>query len=119
MDRAPFDVGERFTSIDGIAEDVEHPGENFFSHRRFQRAARVDHRRPPSQALGWSQGNSSHEMSAQLRPYFNDNSTVFTSLQERVDRRKLARELNIDDTAAYRNDRAEIGCDFATHGRRR
>jgi hypothetical protein len=41
MHGAPLDVGQRCSSVDGVAKHVEHARKNGFAHRRLERPASV------------------------------------------------------------------------------
>ena len=54
-------------------------------------------------------------MRAQLRPYLNDDLTLRPGMEQRIDRRKMILELDVDDAPAYRSYGADIGVGFVTH----
>jgi hypothetical protein len=108
MHRAPFDIGQGRIAIDGVAEYVEHARENRFAHRRFQRTAYILHRHATRETLRRRQRNPAHVMRILLRQNFDDDLLFRSREQHRVDGRQMLIEPNVNDTAAYGNDNAEI-----------
>jgi len=107
MDRAPLDICRRRLSVDGVSEDIEHSRENSLSDRRLQRPARVFHRAAAGEALRRCQRDPAHAMRVELRQNLYGDFP-FLRAQQRVDRRQMLIEPNINDTAAHRDDHAKI-----------
>jgi hypothetical protein len=108
MHGAPFDVGERGLAVDDVAEHVEHPGENFFAHRSFERAARVHHDHSAGQTLRRRQRDPTHAVSISVGQHFDDDSIFIARAKQRVDGRQVRIESNVDDATAHRDDHTAI-----------
>jgi hypothetical protein len=71
MHRTPLHLRRRRLTVNGIAEHVEHPRENGFAHRCFQRPARVrDHhaaRQPLRRRQAQSRAHDAHRSAPALR----------------------------------------------------
>ena len=107
MHRTPLDIGQCRFAVDGVAKHVEHPRENRFAHRRFQRSARVLHRHAASETLRGRQRNPAHVTRISLRQHFDDDLLFRSRAQHRVNRRQMLVEPDIHDAAAHRDDHAE------------
>ena len=107
MDGAPLDICRRRLAVDGVAEHVEHSRENSLADRRLQRPARVLHRHAAGEALGGGQRDSTHAMRVELSQNLDGNLALLR-VQQRVDGRQMCIEPYIHDTAAHRDDHAEI-----------
>ena len=108
MHRTPFNIGQGRFAIDGVAEYVEHPRKNSFAHGRFQRTACIFYRHAARETLRGRQRNPAHVMRILLRQHFDDDFLLRSREQYRVDRRQMFIESNVHDTAAHRDDHAEI-----------
>ena len=102
---APLDIFWRLLPVDGVSENIEHPGQNPLAHRRFQRPARIDHRLAPGQALGGGQRNSAHPVGVELDQHLDGDLPVL-GLQHGVDGRQASVESDIHHAAAHRDDHA-------------
>src|ERR1039458_8426985 len=107
MHRTPFDIGQCRFAIYGIAKYVEHPRENRFAHRRFQRPACILHRHAASETLRRRQRNPAHVTRTLLRQHFDDDLLFRSREQHRINRRQMLVEPYVHDTAAHRDDHAE------------
>ena len=109
MHGTPLDIQRRRLTVNGVAKHIEHPRENGFAHRGFQRPARVRHRHATRQTLGRRQSNPAHVTRVPLRQHFDDDLFFRPRAQHRVDRRQRPVEPNIDNAAAHGRDHAEMG----------
>ena len=108
MHRTPLDIGQRRLAVDGVAKHVEHARENSFADRRFQRPARVLHRHAARETLRGRQRNPAHVMRITLRQHFDDDLLVRLPRAAPSRSAANAHRTGIHDTAAHRDDRAEI-----------
>ena len=95
-------------AIYGIAKYIEHPRENRFAHRRFQRPARILHRRAASETLRGCQRNPAHVTGIALRQHFDDDVLVGTGTQYGIDGRQTPVEPDVHDAAPHRDHHARI-----------
>lgn len=108
MHGTPLDISQRRFAIDGVAKHIEHPRENPFADRSFQRSARVLHGHTASETLRGRQCNPSHVLRIASRQRFDDGLSFSSRAQHQMDRRQMRIEPDIHDAAAHGYDRAEI-----------
>jgi hypothetical protein len=100
--------GQRRFAIDGVAEYVEHPRQDRVADGRLQRSARVLHRHSASKTLRGRQGNPAHMTRILLRQHFDDDLPFRSGQEHRINSWQMPVEPNVHDTAAHRDDQAEI-----------
>jgi hypothetical protein len=111
----PLDRLQGRPAVDDVSKNVEHPREHFIADGRLQRPACVVDRHPTSETLGGGQCDPAYSMSVELSKNF-DGDRPLLRMQQRVDRGQIRIELDIHDTAAYRDDGTEIRrADFVSH----
>ena len=85
MHGAPLDVRQRRSTVDHVAEDVEHAREDPLADRRLQRPAGVLHRHATRETFRRRQSNPAHVMRVTLGQHFDDDSAAISGAQHRVD----------------------------------
>jgi hypothetical protein len=106
----PLHIHGRRLAVDGVAEHVEHARNDAFTHRSFQRPARVLHRHPARKTLRGGQRDPPHVTSIALRQHLDDDLPLVSSAQHRIDRRQMLFESDVHNASAYRDDRAGTRC---------
>lgn len=107
MHAAPFDGGCR-QAVDGRAEHIEHPRQDFPSDRRQQGPATINDTHATGQPLGERQGDAAYPLCIKLGQDFNGHFAIVPGMQQGMNRRQQGLEANIDNAATDRRDVAGI-----------
>ena len=98
MHAAPLNVG-CWQAVNGIAEDIEHSGQNFLADGSHQWTPTISNRHATGQALGGCQSDTANVMCVKLRKNLDRNLIVNSRLQQRMYWGQQGLEANINDTS--------------------
>jgi hypothetical protein len=87
MHGTPLDLVQRRSTVNDVAEHVEHPAEHTLADRSLQRAARIHDAHAAGEALCGCQRDAAHVARVALRQHFDRDAPVVAGAQQGMDRR--------------------------------
>ncbi len=109
MNGSPAHVRGGRQPIDSVPKYIEHPAAYALAHGNRQSPSRILHLHAARQALRGRQCNAADALRIQLRHHFDDDLTLLTRAQHRLNGRENPFESCIDDAATNGDDHTAIG----------